>query len=240
MLALVWVTPARSGSVQGITTALAETPDRSPTAACGPALRQAAHRIFEHPDTSLDGLLAGYYQQTAKRCQDLSLVLVAQDTCYSVYQQEQILGLAQVTQNHKSRLLVGHAALALTPDGTPLGLVALTCWGEDPTTPPGPSGARLSVEERESQKWGETLEAGEPRLPAAPRVLVLADRDADISTYLTRPRRPGVHHQDPVPRRKSDVHQIMLPTREVELEIRVQRGCESASGQAEGRSGVDP
>ena len=52
----------------------------------------------------------------------------------------------------------------------------------------------MPVEERESQKWQETLEALEPRLPAAPRVLVLADREADIAAYLTRPRRPGVHH----------------------------------------------
>ena len=181
-------------SLQAIAAALAETPHRSLTAACGPALRQAAHRLFEHPDTALDGLLAGHYQQTAARCRDLPLVLVAQDTCFFVYQQEQIVGLAQVNQSQKSRALLGHAALALTPDGTPLGLVALACWGEDPTAPPRPPGAHVPVEERESQKWQETLEALEPRLPAAARVLVLADREADIAAYLTRPRRPGVHH----------------------------------------------
>src|SRR5437762_11669479 len=60
-------------SVQAIAAALAETPHRSLTAACRPALRQAAHRIFEHPDTSLDGLLAGHYQRTAERCGDRPL-----------------------------------------------------------------------------------------------------------------------------------------------------------------------
>src|SRR3712207_655836 len=34
-------------SVQAIAAALAATPHRSLTAACGPGLRQAAHRIFE-------------------------------------------------------------------------------------------------------------------------------------------------------------------------------------------------
>jgi hypothetical protein len=119
---------------------------------------------------------------------------VAQDTCFFVYQQAQIVGLTQVNQSQKSRALLGHAALALTPDGTPLGLVALDCWGEDPTAPPRRPGERLPAEERESQKWRRTLEAVEARLPAAPRVLVLADREADIAAYLTRPRQPGVHH----------------------------------------------
>src|SRR5437764_1440209 len=39
-------------SVQAIAAALAETPHRSLTAACGPAARQAAHRIFEHSKTT--------------------------------------------------------------------------------------------------------------------------------------------------------------------------------------------
>lgn len=181
-------------SVRAIAAALAETPHRSLTAACGPAGRQAAHRIFEHPKTSIDGLLAGHYQQTAARCRDLPLVLVAQDTCFFVYQQQQIVGLARVNQSQKSRALIGHAALALTPDGTPLGVIALDCWGEDPTAPPSLPGKRRPEEDRESQKWRETLEAVEKRLPEAPRVLVVADREADIAAYLTRPRRPGLHH----------------------------------------------
>src|SRR5688500_3640542 len=139
-------------SLQAIAAALAETPHHSLTAACGPAVRQAGHRLFEDARTTSDGVLAGHYQRTAERCRDLPLVLVAQDTCYFVYQQEQIVGLARVNQSQKSRALLGHAALALTPDGTPLGLAALDCWGEDPPAPPLPAGQRLPVQERESQK----------------------------------------------------------------------------------------
>jgi hypothetical protein len=181
-------------SLQAIAAALAETPHRSLTAACGPARRQAAHRLFEHPKTAIDGLLAGHYARTAARCQDLPLVLVAQDTCFFVYQQDQIVGLARVNQSQKSRALVAHAALALTPDGTPLGLVALDCWGEDPALPPRRPGQRLPPEERESQKWSTAFHRVAARLPEAPRVLVLADREADIARYLTQPRRPGLHH----------------------------------------------
>jgi Transposase DNA-binding/Transposase DDE domain len=187
--------PRQVISLQAIAAAKAAAPHRSFTAACGPGRRQAAHRIFEHPETTIDGILAGHYAQTAVRCRDLPVVLVAQDTCFFVYQQSQIVGLAQVNQSQKSRALLGHAALALSPAGTPLGLVALDCWGEAPEDAPRLApGKRLPPEERESAKWGEALKAVAIRLPDAPRVLVLADREADITSYLTQPRRPGLHH----------------------------------------------
>lgn len=184
----------RVRSLQGIAAALAEHPQRSFTAACGPALRQAAHRLFEHPKTSVDGLLAGHYARTAERCRDLPLVLVAQDTCFFVYPQTQIVGLARVNQSDKSRALLAHAALALTPEGTPLGMLGLACWGEDTTAPPRRPDKRLPPDERESVKWQEGLEAVVARLPGAARVLVLADREADIARYLTLPRPAGLHH----------------------------------------------
>lgn len=238
---------------------MAQHPHRSLTAACGPALRQAAHRIFEHPETSIDRLLAGHYRETAQRCAGPPLLLVAQDTCFFVYQPSQIVGLTSVHQSQRSRALIAHSALALTPDGTPLGIVALQCWGEDATAPPRPRGRRLPVEERESQKWRETLERVEQRLPEGPTVLLLADREADLGAYLTRPRRPGLQHlvrvcqdrivtapnadgaterqrlftavaQAPVwgtralavPRRPAERQQVLLPAREVTLDLRVQ------------------
>lgn len=186
--------PRQVRSLQRIAAALAAHPNRSLTAACGPGLRQAAHRIFEHAQTTPDGLLAGHYQQTAARCAGLPLILVAQDTCYFVYQQQQIVGLAAVNQSQKSRALVVHGALALTPEGTPLGLVDLACWGEDPTAPPRPKGTRLPPAERESEKWAEAFADVDSRLANVPQVLVVADREADIGRYLTQPRRPGLQH----------------------------------------------
>ena len=246
-------------SLQQIAAALAEYPHRSLTAACGPRLRQAAHRLFEHPETTPDGLLAGHYQQTAARCQALPLVLVAQDTCYFVYQQQQIVGLAAINQSQKSRALIVHGALALTPQGTPLGLVALESWGEDPMAPARPKGAPVPPEERESQKWTDAFSAGATRLADVPQLLVVADREADVGRYLTQPRRAGLHHlvrvsanrnvtaptaegepetlgifaavdqapvlgthQLAVPRKLAQNQQIMLPARQVTVEVQVQ------------------
>ena len=47
---------------------LAEQPGVSFSGACGAASRQAAHRIFEHPETSVEKLLTCHIEQTAARC----------------------------------------------------------------------------------------------------------------------------------------------------------------------------
>ena len=111
----------RVKSVIRICAAVGEQPQASLSSALGPGLRQAAHRIFEHKNTTVDGLLAGHVAATAARCQRHPLVLIAQDTTVFVYRQAQIVGLAPVNGSTRSRGLLGHAALALTPAGTPFG-----------------------------------------------------------------------------------------------------------------------
>jgi hypothetical protein len=179
-------------SVQRLAAALVGAPHKSFSAACGAAGRQAGHRIFEHQNTSVAGLLAGHFARTRERCAGQERILVAHDTCFYMFTQKQIQGLARVNQAAKARALIGHGALAMTAQGTPLGLVDLEFWGEDPHAAPRVSGQKLPVEERESQKWLETLQAVGERLKGLP-VLLIADREADITRYLTHPREAGHH-----------------------------------------------
>src|SRR6266571_2194912 len=133
--ALVW-DPRCRRSLTRICEQLADRPQASFSTACGAAVRQAAHRIFEYPTTSVAGLLHGHYQQTARRCQEAlgppagesapSLLLVAQDTTeldYSTHLATE--GLGQVGRGAADRGLFAHAALAMTPTGLPLGLLHL-------------------------------------------------------------------------------------------------------------------
>src|SRR4028119_1908787 len=152
-------------SITRICAALEERPELSFSAACGPALRQAAHRIFEHPGTTVSGLLAGHFGATAARCRDLPFVLIAQDTVAFSYTQDQIVGLASLNQSRQTRGLLGHGALALTPTGTPLGLLHLELWGSDELAPPVASGTRRAPEHRESYKWYEGLHSVARWLP---------------------------------------------------------------------------
>lgn len=111
-----------------IVAALAAHTELSFTAAGGPAVRQAAQRLFEYPHTAVEDLLAGHFAQTARRCTEFPVVLVAQDTTFFACQQAQVEGLGRLHKHSKSGGLLGHSALALSEAGAPLGLLALQLW----------------------------------------------------------------------------------------------------------------
>jgi hypothetical protein len=185
----------RLKSLARICDGLAKHPDYSFSAACGPAVRQAAHRIFEHPDTTVEKLLAGHFQQTAQRCGNYPLILAIQDTTAAAYNtHRETIGLGPITDQATGHGLFAHSAYAVAPDGTPLGLLHLRCWARDPAEY-GKTRARRQKrpEEKESHKWRLGLEGVERALPADQAVLLVQDREADVFDFLAAPRRPNTH-----------------------------------------------
>src|ERR1700693_3331813 len=77
--AVVW-DPRRRKSLGTIVARWTQRPEASFSHACGSAARQAAHRIFEHPSSTPEGLLQGHFAQTARRCEEHPLVLAVQDS----------------------------------------------------------------------------------------------------------------------------------------------------------------
>jgi hypothetical protein len=195
--------------------ALAERHGLSFSAACGHALRQAAHRIFAHPSVSVPDLLQGHYEQTQQRSTTWlppgGLLLVAQDTTDFNYNGHQATtGLGPIGGRAPGRGLLVPTALALTPEGLPLGLLFAQFWVRDPATHGKKGRSRLTraTQEKESRKWLDGLAGIEAALPPEQPVLVVADRDADFYDYLAAPRRPSTHllvraHQ---PRRVQVLH----------------------------------
>jgi hypothetical protein len=179
-------------SIIGIAAGLAAHPERSFSSAAGHAGRQAAHRIFEHEKTTVAGLAAGHVQQTTQRCAEYPLVLIAQDTTMFVYKQNQIQGLAPLNRRQKTVGLVGHAALAQTPAGTPLGLLHLEIWGLDEEAPVRLPDDKLPEEERESQKWLRGLESTAKALPSGTHGVLIQDREGDIFRLLCEKRPANV------------------------------------------------
>ena len=186
-----WVEPEMSGALLGdrrqvrsvtrITAAVAAQTHLSLTAACGNGLRQAAHRVFEHPETSVAGLLAGHYAATAARCAAFPVVLVAQDTTTFSFKQAQLEGLGEVNQSGQTGALLGHAALALTECGTPLGLLHLELWGATDGSAPCPHA-------RESGKWQAAQASVAAHAPALGRVILIQDREGDFFEFLAAER----------------------------------------------------
>jgi hypothetical protein len=171
--------------------AIDNQPQRSLSAALGNGTRPAAGDLFQHVDTRVADLIAGHVAATAARCRGYHRVIVSQDTTYFTYGQDQIVGLGPL--NGAAKGMVGHGALAVSPDGVPLGVLALRLWGD--TAHPIPGGV-VQVEPEivrcESAKWELTLASVQEALPEGLEVLVVADREGDVTSYLRAPRRPGV------------------------------------------------
>jgi hypothetical protein len=189
--AVVW-DPRCRRSLATMVERLSQHPEESFSKACGPAARQAAHRIFEHPSSTPEGLLQGHFAQTARRCEEHPLVLAVQDsTEFDFTSHKATADLGPLGQGF-TRGLMGHSVLAVSPEGLPLGLLHLAVWARDPAQR-GQKRARKQrpTREKESQKWLDGLAGTEAALPPEQPVLVVADREADVFAYLAAARRPN-------------------------------------------------
>lgn len=169
---------------------LADHPGASFSQAAGPASRQAAHRIFEHPETTVAGLLAGHAAQTASRAQAYPLLLAVQDTTECDFSGHKAAADLGPLGSGLTRGLLCHSVLAVSPEGLPLGVLHMALWTRDPAQA-GQRQARRKKNtwEKESQKWLDGLTGMEAALPAEQCVLLIADREADVFAYLAAPRR---------------------------------------------------
>ncbi len=192
--ALVWDRRCRR-SLALICHHLARSSELSFSAACGTAARQAAHRIFSHPTTSVEGLLHGHFIRTVERCCQTPLVLAVQDTTeLNFSSHSHTRGLGSINGGPKARGLLLHSVLTLAPDGLPLGLLHLQFWAR----PPEETGKKhqrrqRTTGEKESQKWIDALHAVEAKLPPSQEVLLIQDREADVFDFLAEPRREKTH-----------------------------------------------
>ena len=175
--------------------ALASNSGVSFSVACGDDGRQAARRLFRNEATTINGLMKGHYQQTAARCSGLPLVLVPQDSMILEYTSHHALtGLGPITSGGRARGLVAHSALAVSPDGQPLGVLHVDVWArEDRDVPKRHSRRKRATAEKESGKWLKGVRAVARALPAAQPVLVIGDRESDVFDLLAARRRKNVH-----------------------------------------------
>jgi hypothetical protein len=176
------------------------TPLVSFSVACGNAVRQAATRIFHHASSTVDGLLRGHFEETHRRCtrfleeQPEMRLLVVQDTTTMDYTSHPATtGLGPINSGGHTRGLLVHAALAVPPEGPPLGLTHLSIWARDPEThgkSRDPNDCTdLPIELKESQKWLDGLWSTEATLPGVP-LLLIGDREADMFELFAAARQP--------------------------------------------------
>jgi hypothetical protein len=150
---------------------------------------KATYRFFDHPETSMEKVLAPHTEATLDRISREKVVLAVQDTTslnYTAHPATRNLGPIGYRLDRGIGLML-HSTLAFNPEGTPLGLLDVQCWARDGKDF-GKKKRRHSVpiEQKESYKWlvsFRKVAEAQKRCPKTTLVSV-GDREADIYEFF--------------------------------------------------------
>jgi hypothetical protein len=154
----------------------------------------AAYQFFANSRVTPDGVLNTFLPQTQPLIRAQARILVVQDTTDCNYDSlEGTRGLGYTDGADVSGLMV-HSALALTPEGVPLGLLTQQIWTRDPKDK-GRHKARhrRAAADKESYRWTDHARAARQVVPPEVQVLHVADRDGDIYDWFAAPRPNNAH-----------------------------------------------
>ena len=155
-----------------------------------PAERQGAYDFLEHEQVSRPQVLRALGQATARRCRELDGVYLVVDgtslTLTEMVPMQKGFG-AIGTYKEGARGLKVMNTLAVSPTGTPLGVLGQVWWARQG----GPKNHKRyrPLRERESHHWHEAVDLALNNLRAlAPNTKphILADREADASALLLK------------------------------------------------------
>jgi hypothetical protein len=175
-----------------LATLAAKPADSFPQAAeaCGQA--KAMYRFFANKRFGRDDLLQPVADATTDSLPGLTTVLAVQDsTSLNFSTLKTTAGLGPLNDSPHARGLHLHTTLALRDDGVPLGILGQSYWARTPGKRTAPERRQLPIEDKESRKWLDGIEAAENALDALPaeqrpRLIHVMDREGDIHEVLER------------------------------------------------------
>lgn len=195
MMSLDLGDPRRKRRVVKLIEQLFSNPGASFPRACGtPADTKAAYRTLGSEEISAEEIRLAHARATVERTQGLERVIVVQDTTSLDFSSRpEIEGLGPLEKEGLRGLFV-HSALALSPEGLPLGILHQQVWARDEEEQ-GKRHTRRSrhIEEKESFRWLEAGDVVESLLPADVEAWVAGDREADIYELFAMECRPNLH-----------------------------------------------
>jgi hypothetical protein len=174
---------------------LARAPDTSlPQALPKWSELKAAYRFFDNAKAVPDHILFGHIEATRSRTRTVPIVLAVQDTTYLNWEHHpSTLGLGRLSD--AGRGIICHSTLAVTPERLPLGLLAQRNWvHDDETFGSLPSHKKRQIEDKESIKWLDSIEALVAAREACPETTFVSvgDREADVFELFAMDRPAGV------------------------------------------------
>lgn len=166
---------------------LSERPAASIPAACGGyAETAAAYRFCDNEKVTFDEILAPHQEMTRTRIASQRCVILAQDTTELdlTRPEVQVFGAGPLDDGPRRGALL-HLLHAFTPDGTPLGTVAAQAWTREDDAPEKHR-KQTPIEDKESQRWVETLRKAQQVARDTPgtQIVCVADSEADIFEVL--------------------------------------------------------
>jgi hypothetical protein len=168
-----------------------------PTATGSPAAYKALCRLFDDEAVSAARLLKPHQAATRARARTAGWVLLIQDTTsYDFTSRPAMTGLGRM-EHVGCRGVFVHSTLAVSVDGVPLGVLAMTCWARE-TAPHahGTSGrarGNTPTAEKESQRWLDSLATSQRLIAPSVTTVTIADREADFYDFFLAPRRANAH-----------------------------------------------
>jgi hypothetical protein len=175
-------------------TTLGENPQASlPEACCDAAELKATYRFFDNDKISPGEILKSHTLSSINRLAQYPIILAVQDTTYldwTAHPETEGLGpLASVFQQG----LLLHSTLGITPGKVPLALLQQQVWARDAETY-GNQDPNRPIEEKESFKWIESLEAVNEiaKEVLETNLISVGDREADVYDLFIRPRQENV------------------------------------------------
>jgi hypothetical protein len=165
---------------------LGDRPTASIPAACGGyAEMMAAYRFFDNPKVTAAQILEPHYAATRQRLAAQPVVLLVQDTTEGDLTRppQQVAGVGPLDGGTRRGVFV-HPVAAFTPDGTPLGTVALPFWAREESAPdPAPPSRNRPIEEKESFRWVQGLRTARDVAQELPQTQVVCSADSDADVY---------------------------------------------------------
>jgi hypothetical protein len=171
---------------------LAAKPEASIPQACEDwGNTKAAYRFLDHEKVTPEAIRSVHREKTVERVKEYKTVLAIQDTTslnYTIHQATS--GLGPIDGNGSNGMHV-HSVLAVSFDGIPLGLVHQQVWSRDPEKKrEKEEHKKLPIEEKESYRWLQSLDATSKAMGEESHIITVADREADIFELFALPR-PG-------------------------------------------------
>lgn len=165
---------------------------------------EGTYRFLGNEQVRPESVLAAHQDRTVMRAAELEETIVAHDTTQFRFPGEIIReGLGCL--NGKTQGFLAHYALALGPQGRPLGVLALRAWTRSAERKGKRSPRELQLDpNRESLRWHDAVDETAERLAGRTTAIHVMDREADSYELFSHLREQGqrfvirVAHDRPV------------------------------------------